>query len=364
MKSAFSHPKIKEDFPGTVGGRYRGHGVFGSRNEGSKNFVRHLAAVAGILLMIGAAEFWQEKEIVFPEFVALTVGLWIIDKRVWRASGWQVIGLMFFGAVAGVCLVRYSPLPYLFNLCVAFAFAGACLLIFRATLIPLISACVLPVLLQTHAWIYPLAVLTLCVILVFVQKLMVRLGLRLPVEYVPANKVDWSVVRTWLWLMLFVFLAAALAVGTGWPYLVIPPLLVTFAEMATSAAGFRNRPVQVFVTLVFAAMLGTASQIVGNHWLHLPQVVTAVFVVVCLFSFFGVTGRYFAPAGAMAFIPMIVPPGNLVWLPLQAAIGAALLIAVSLVVFQKCHRWSRAQLAFCLTPEFLRKQRIGRKRSS
>ena len=362
MKSAFSLPNVKKDSPGTAVCEHPSLGAFGRWSEGSKSLVRHLVAIVGVLLMVGAAEFWQEKEIVFPELVALTVGLWIIDKRVWRASGWQVIVLMFFGAVAGVCLVRYSPLPYLLNLCVAFAFAGACLLIFRATLIPLISACALPVLLQTHAWIYPLAVLTLCVILVLMQKLMVRLGLRLPVEYVPANKADWSAVRTWLRLLCFVFLAAALAVVTGCLYLLIPPLLVTFAEMATSAAGFRNRPVQVFVTLVLAVLLGTASQIVGNHWLHLPQVVTAAFVVVCLFLFFRITRRYFAPAGAMAFIPMIVPQGNLVWLPLQAAIGAALFIAVSLVVFQKCHRWSRAQLAFCLTPEFLRKQRISRKR--
>ena len=95
--------------------------------------------------MVGLAEWTDEKEILFPEMTALIIGLLIIDKRVWNVKRWQIILLMTLGAAVGICIVRYSPLPYVVNLCAAFAFAGASLLISRATLIPLISACVLPV---------------------------------------------------------------------------------------------------------------------------------------------------------------------------------------------------------------------------
>lgn len=125
-----------------------------------------------VMLMVGIAEWTGEKEIIFPEMAALAVGLWVIDKRVWKVGRWQLIGLMTAGAVAGVCIVRYSMLPLLCNLCLAFAFAACCLLFSRATLIPLISACMLPVLLHTETWIYPSAVFLLSAVLVAGQRLM------------------------------------------------------------------------------------------------------------------------------------------------------------------------------------------------
>lgn len=128
--------------------------------------------------MVGLAEWTGEKEILFPEMTALIVGLLIIDKRVWSVSSWQIILLMSLGALAGICIVRYSPLHYVMNLCVAFTFAGASLLISRTTLIPLISACVLPVLLHTESIIYPIAVFSMSALVVAVQIMMERCGIR------------------------------------------------------------------------------------------------------------------------------------------------------------------------------------------
>lgn len=70
--------------------------------------VRYVFSVFMVMLMVGIAEWTGEKEIIFPEMAALAVGLWVIDKRVWKVGRWQLIGLMTAGAVAGVCIVRYS----------------------------------------------------------------------------------------------------------------------------------------------------------------------------------------------------------------------------------------------------------------
>ena len=43
---------------------------------------RYACSLVMILLMIGVAENLQEKEIIFPEMAALTIGMWIVDKRV------------------------------------------------------------------------------------------------------------------------------------------------------------------------------------------------------------------------------------------------------------------------------------------
>lgn len=134
-----------------------------------RKLTRYLISLVMILMMVGLAEWTNEKEILFPEMTALIIGLLIIDKRVWNVKRWQIILLMTLGAVAGICIVRYSPLPYVVNLCAAFVFAGASLLISRATLIPLISACVLPVLLHTESIVYPIAVFSMSVSVVLVQ---------------------------------------------------------------------------------------------------------------------------------------------------------------------------------------------------
>ena len=263
--------------------------------------------------MVGLAEWTDEKEILFPEMTALIIGLLIIDKRVWNVKRWQIILLMTLGAAVGICIVRYSPLPYVVNLCAAFAFAGASLLISRATLIPLISACVLPVLLHTESIVYPIAVFSMSVSVVLVQ-------------------------------------------------IILPPLMVTFVEMVNSKAGFRNRPTQVFLFLTTAATLGTVLQIVGHYHLHLPESIVALTIAAILFLIFEWTGKYFAPAGALAFIPMLLPKENLGWLPLEASIGAALFITIAMVVFQKCYKWNRAQLIFCATPTLLREYMNRKKR--
>lgn len=166
------------------------------------------------------------------------------------------------------------------------------------------------------------------------------------------------------WLILFCFVGAlaGLAVGMDYPYLILPPLMVTFVEMVNSKAGFRNRPTQVFLFLTTAATLGTVLQIVGHYHLHLPESIVALTIAAILFLIFEWTGKYFAPAGALAFIPMLLPKENLGWLPLEASIGAALFITIAMVVFQKCYKWNRAQLIFCATPTLLREYMNRKKR--
>ena len=270
-----------------------------------RKLTRYLISLIMILILVVLAEWTDEKEILFPEMTALIIGLLIIDKRVWNVKRWQIILLMTLGAAVGICIVRYSPLPYVVNLCAAFAFAGASLLISRATLIPLISACVLPVLLHTESIVYPIAVFSMSVSVVLVQ-------------------------------------------------IILPPLMVTFVEMVNSKAGFRNRPTQVFLFLTTVATLGTVLQIVGHHHLHLPESIVTLTIAAILFLIFEWTGKYFAPSGALAFIPMLLPQEGLAWLPLEASIGAALFITIAMVVFQKCYKWNRAQLIFCATPTLLR----------
>ena len=324
---------------------------------------RYFFALCMILLMVGIAGVLGEKEIIFPEMAALTIGMWIVDKRVWRVKRWQMVVMMTAGAVAGVCIVRYSSLPQLANLCMAFVFAAVCLLSTRTTLIPLISACMLPVLLGTESWVYPLAVCVMSLIIVTGQKLMEMFRVRNKIVFEPKEEGWKEEVGKWTGVLCSILVLAALAIYTANYYFIIPPLIVAYVEFVSSKAGFRNRPVQIVLLLVTASAIGTLFQIVGHYYFHLPEWVVALCVFIVLFTVFEWIGKFFAPVGALALIPMIVPEEGLAWMPLQVAVGATLFIAMGLVFFQQCYKWPRAQLVYCLTPEYLRNRLHNKKES-
>ena len=79
----------------------------------------------------------------------------------------------------------------------------------------------------------------------------------------------------------------------------LPPLIVTYVEFSTSKAGFRGRPLETFLLLAIAAVLGSTSQLIGHIYLHLPETVVALFLFICLFILFEWWGKVFtSPAGA------------------------------------------------------------------
>lgn len=284
---------------------------------------RYLSAMAVVVLMVGVAERTGEREVIFPEMAALAIGMWIAPKRVWNVTRLQLVLLMGAGAVAGVCIVRWSPWPLAANLALAFAFAAGCL--------------------------------SLSLIVVAGQRAMERGGLRPETHY---DRPEWNWrhdgVR-WMWLLLAVLAVAVLPLSTGYRYCILPPLIVTFVEFANSKSGFRNRPVQVWLMLVAGATAGTLMEWMGHVWLGWSESVVALVVCACLFVMFERVGRYFAPVGAIALIPMIVPPQDLFWLPVQIACGAAVFIAVALLLFQRCYEWNRGQFVYCVVPSPLRR---------
>lgn len=323
--------------------------------------IRYLFALGMILAMVGIAELTGEKEIIFPEMAALTIGLWIVDKRVWTVKKWQLIFLMTLGALVGIGIVRLSLFPLIVNLLLAFSFTAICLLFTNTTLIPLISACMLPVLLQTESWIYPSAVFVMSVLIAGGQKIMEKYKLRTEIPPLSLQRQWKKDSIRWLSIGGTLFFLSAFALYTSQPYFIIPPLIVTYVEFVNSKAGFRNRPVQTLLLLVTASTIGTFFQIIGYQHFHLPETIVVLCIFICLFTLFEWIGKFFAPAAALALIPTILPQRNLIWLPLQVTIGATLLIATALLLFQQCYKWPKAQLIVCLLPFPIRKQ-LNRKK--
>lgn len=322
--------------------------------------IRYAIAMAVLTLMVGIAEYSGEKEIIFPEMAALTIGLWISNKRVWRIKDWQILVLMTVASIFGLLISLYSPLHLILNILLAFVIAGVIIVLSRSTLYPLISALILPVLLHTTSWIYPIAVFIMACILLIGKSIMQRTRILDKFEYEPSRYPLKSTVFVWLSMAVALLFMTALGYYTGVIYIIIPPLIVSFVEFVNAKAGFRNRPVLTVLLLFLGAVIGSIFQLVGYYYLHTPMVVVAVLILFTMFALFEWLGKFFAPAGAIAIIPLLIPQEYLLLLPLQVLAGATLFITIAMVFFQKCYKWSRAQIIYCLIPHYL----ISRTRST
>ena len=328
----------------------------------NKKIVKYLSALAMMVAMMALAEFTGETEIIFPEMAALTIGLWISNKHIWQVTDVQLVSLMTLAAIVGVLIVRYSPLPLVINITVAFVVAGVILISQRSTLYPLVSALILPVLLHTTSWVYPLSVLAMTVILVVVKKIFEAKGIRSKMYYTPPDRPIKSAIVVWAAMTCSLLSIAAIGYYSTYIYIIIPPLIVSFVEFVNTKAGFRNRPVLTVLLLSVCSLVGSVFQLVGHFYLGLPLAVVATAILVVVFGLFEWLGKFFAPAGAISLIPLLLPEEVLPYLPLEVFVGAVLFIAVAMIFFQKCYKWSRAQIVYCLIPHYLISRFVRRNR--
>ena len=223
----------------------------------------------------------------------------------------------------------------------------------RSTLYPLVSALILPVLLHTTSWVYPLSVLTMTIIIITVKHIFEQNGVRSRFEYTPSDKPIKSAVSIWTGMTVCILLIAAIGYYSTYIYIIIPPLIVSFVEFVNTKAGFRNRPVLTVLLLSVCSLIGSTFQLVGHFYLGLPLAVVAFSILIAVFGLFEWLGKFFAPAGAISLIPLLLPEEVLPYLPLEVFVGAVFFIAIAMIFFQKCYKWSRAQIVYCLIPHYL-----------
>jgi hypothetical protein len=226
---------------------------------------------------------------------------------------------------------------------------------------PLISACVLPVLIHTENWTYPVAVFFMSAIVASGRVWMEKIGWRPKTSREPLKTPLKKVGARWIALILAALPVMSLAVLTSNQHFILPPLIVVYVELANSAAGFRNKPLEIYFLLIVAAVVGSVFQEFGYYRLRLPETLVAFLIMVVIFTIFEIKGKCYPPVGAVSLIPLLLPKESLPWIPLRVAVGAALLIAISLLFFQRCYKWSKPQLIHCFVPRFIIKKLIKRK---
>lgn len=292
------------------------------------------AFVLILFLMVCAAESLSESEIIFPEAAAIALGALVSPRLAWKTDKLSVFLLIGICASAGLIIVCFVPFRLEWQLVFAYAFGQLVLLLSRTSFAPLISAAVLPVLLQTRSLAYLAAALAVTAAVLLVRLLFERMGIRKKETFVPLPV---PAAEDWADLFLRTLIAALLcvsAVCTGFRFLVCPPLLVAFTEFSRKGNGAMRAPVKAAAMLSLCAALGSLCRWSVCGLLGMPLAAAALLCAAAVLALVLWQRMYLPPSAAVAILAMLVPASELAAYPLQVLCGTALYVLCALFLFQ------------------------------
>ena len=142
-------------------------------------------SLAVVAIMVGSAEIFGEKEIIFPEITAVAMGALIAPVQSWNTSRTRLFAAIVSVAVAGVCIVRFIPEILILRIALGLLVAVSVITLSKANFVPAISACILPILMGTKSPVYVISVAVMTAFILIFQKVLEYFGLHEKYEYRP-----------------------------------------------------------------------------------------------------------------------------------------------------------------------------------
>ena len=291
------------------------------------------------LILVGTmtfvAEILCEGEIIFPEITALAIGYMVAQKQSWKVNDSRMIALITICAVVGVLIVRYIKVGLYLEILIAFAFAQLLFMFSGTTFAPMISAIVLPVMMQTESFIYPIAAFLLTIAVILFRRILVKVKIRDKEDFQPVNLHTKSDIIDTSVRIICVAVVGFLAIWSGFKFAIAPPLLVAFTEFSRPKNNARNKPVKAVLVITACAFVGAVSRFVLNMTLGLPLTVAALTATVIMLVIVYCSKMFIPPAGALTILSMIIPSESVLLYPLQIFVGTAVIMLISRLLFMK-----------------------------
>lgn len=298
-----------------------------------KNIIPYISTLLLVGLMVGIAELLNEKEIIFPEITALAVGYMVAQKRSWKVNGKRMLLLITICATVGVLIVRYSGLTLFPQMIIAFSFAQILFMFSGTTFAPFVSAIVLPVMMQTKSFIYPISAVVLTILVIGFHQLYLKMKIREDEEYIPVmlNSKD-DIIDTALRIVC-VAIVGFVAIYFDFKFVIAPPLLVAFTEFSRPRNKVRNKPIKTVLVITGCALVGSLSRYLLTIKLELPLTVSALIATLIMLLILTYTKMYMPPVGAITILSMMIPEISVITYPLQIFVGSVVIILLSRVFF-------------------------------
>lgn len=287
------------------------------------------ACVLVILSMVQIAEVTSEKQIIFPEIAAISAGLLAAPVMPWNTSKPRVFAGVVLCALVGSAIVHFVPLPVFLQISAAYALAQLVYLYSGTTFAPMISAMMLPVLLQDASNVYLLSAAGFTLAVVLFELVFEKTGVKARKEFVKEELPDCGCL-----LAFFKRTAAASAVMTfflafGFKYALAPPLLVVFTELSRKDSPAGKRPVKAVMLTAACAAGGALCRLLLNMQLGIPTSLAAAAACVFFIAVMEASGMFFPPAAALSILPFLISQSEVTAYPFQIFVGAVVWVALA-----------------------------------
>lgn len=293
-----------------------------------KSFLSSFLTIFVISLMVFASEVFGEREIIFPEIIALSIGCFLTPNLPWNTNYFRMFVFIMFCAVLGVLIVVFLPIPISVQFIIAFSLGQILLFVSKTGFAPMISAISLPVLIQTKSSSYLISAFSFTLLLILFRFLLEKFDLKQKREFIP-NQINSLSIKEFsigfLFRTILVLLFTFFALKYDFKFMVAPPLLVAFTELTNKNNKIINKKVQATILIILCAFFGAFTRYFLTMKFGLPLTVSAFGASVFLIITLKIFKIYFPPAGAMTILAMLIPENYVVFYPLQVALGIILI---------------------------------------
>lgn len=287
-----------------------------------------LISLALAVSMVASSELLNDKEIIFPEITAITIGALASPKQSWNTSKLRLLLTLTAAAVIGVGIVVFVPLALGFKIPLAMFCAITCVTISETEFLPAISACVLPVLLGTRSPVYIGSVVVMTSLILLAQLLLEKSGIREKSPYTPV-KPDRQLLMLRIRQIIAASLICVMPVMINEIFFIAPPLIVAFFEMSKPKSKLIEHSYKAALLIVTGAVSGVLLRFVLTEKLGLPITVPAMAATALILVAVSRTKLFFPPCGAITTLPFIIPEGALLKFPFEITGGTLVFIAVA-----------------------------------
>ncbi len=277
-----------------------------------------------VTAMTFASVFLAEKEIIFPEVAAIAAGALLSPKLCWQTDRRRIFISIMLCALLGMLIVRFLPGSAAFKMTVGYALSQLLLLLSGTSFVPMISAMVLPVLLNTATPLYLVSAAVFTALVLFFSFLLEISGLRPAVRYVPLAAPDTASFRDLFYRTLIAGAVIAAAQSLHLPFIAAPPLLVAFTEFAKPGSKAVKNPLPVVLFIALSAASGSVLRLFLTEKEGLPLFLSAAAASLLYIVLLYKTRLFIPPAGAVMLLAMLVPADRLLIYPVLILTGCGI----------------------------------------
>lgn len=295
----------------------------------NRNWIRYASAVLVAAVMVFLSEFFNDREIIFPEIMALAVGAMLAPRQPWKVSKLKMLLLIALHSIAGIVIVRYIPAHMIIKIMIGFIISLISLYISKSTFAPLISATVLPIILETTSVVYPISAVFFTAVIILFRLLFEKTGLIEKNTEIRESYDFKKELVIGLQRFAFISLLAVPAVLYNVRFIMAPPLIVAFVEATSLKSSVMRNPVMIWVAVCTCGVIGCISRGLFSVWLGVPLWVSALIASAGIIAVVYFTGIYFPPAGAIGILPMLIDSSQLIVYPFETALGFGLMLTAA-----------------------------------